>query len=154
MTLGNLEDLVANMKSPDDSGVHKRDTGSSAAAPQSRSGGSGGSGGSSGSAGGSGGGSARVDSDSHAAPRVSETSSPKSRPSRSGARTRAPSRSSAPVSSRHTLSTTALEAGVTGSFGQGVVTEQTKRGNPLVWIALVVIFAALLYFGYTILTAK
>jgi serine/threonine protein kinase len=142
MTIGNLEELVATMKKdgPDDSGVHRSDTGSSAAAQ-------------SGSAQAAAG---RGDSDAHAAPRVSESSKPKSRPSRSGgpARTRPPSRASAPVSNRHTLSTTALEAGVTGSFGQGVVTEQTKRGNPLVWIALVVIFGALLYFGYTILTAK
>lgn len=169
MTLGNLEELVATMKKdgPEDSGVHShamhdsRDTGSSAAAPVTgshdppRS--ASGSGSGSRSAGsGSRSGSRRNDSDSHAAPRVSETSSPKSRPSRTGARTRAPSRSTSatPVSGRHTLSTTALEAGVTGSFGQGVVTEQTKRGNPLVWIALVVIFGALLYFGYTILTAK
>lgn len=150
MTLGNLEELVATMKKdgPDDSGVHRRDTGSSAVAQG-------------GSFGGSGPSPQATDTDSHAAPRVSESSSSKSRPSRSGsasrsgpARTRAPSRSSAPVSGRHTLSTTALEAGVTGSFGQGVVSEQTKRGNPLVWIALVVILAALVYFGYTILTAK
>jgi serine/threonine protein kinase len=156
MTIGNLEELVANMKKdgPEDSGVHRSDTGStplpSAAQPgPARSAGQSGS-----RAGG-----ARVESDSHAAPRPSESSKPTSRPSRSGpARTRAPSSpgrsNSAPVPSRHTLSTTALEAGVTGSFGQGVVSEQTKRGNPLVWIALIVIFGALLYFGYTILTAK
>jgi hypothetical protein len=52
------------------------------------------------------------------------------------------------------MATSALEAGVTGSFGQGVVSEQTKRGNPLVWIALLVIVSAIAYFGYTILTAK
>jgi serine/threonine protein kinase len=162
MTLGNLEELVATMKKdgPEDSGVHTRDTGStgstgsassaSASGPKASSG--------SGSRSGAAARSERTDSDSHAAPRVSETSNPKSRPSRSGARTRAPSRSNSnpqPVStSRHTHSTTALEAGVTGSFGQGVVSEQTKRGNPLVWIAVVVICGALLYFGYTILTAK
>lgn len=156
MTLGNLEELVATMKKdgPDDSGVHRRDTGSS---PTSSSGAQ--SGPTSSSQSSQSGRSDRADSDSHAAPRASESSNPKSRPSRSGAarsgpKTRAPSRSTTPVSGRHTLSTTALEAGVTGSFGQGVVTEQTKRGNPLVWIALVVIFGALLYFGYTILTAK
>jgi serine/threonine protein kinase len=162
MTLGNLEELVATMKKDgaEDSGVHKRDTGSTGSAAPSGSaqavGASAGrdrAGRDGGRDGASGGG--RADSDSHAAPRLSETSSPKSRPSRSGpARTRAPSRASTPVSGRHTLSTTALEAGVTGSFGQGVVTEQTKRGNPLVWLALVVIFGALLYFGYAILTAK
>jgi hypothetical protein len=53
-----------------------------------------------------------------------------------------------------TMSTTAIQTGVTGSFGQGVVTEQTKRGNPLVWVAAVVILAALVYFGYTIMTSK
>jgi serine/threonine protein kinase len=169
MTIGNLEELVANMKNgPDDSGVHSRDTGSTPSTGSTGSTSSTGSTGSTGSpstarsgaarsAGASGG--SRVDSDSHAAPRPSESSKPTSRPSRSGpARTRSPSSpgrsNSAPIPSRHTLSTTSLEAGVTGSFGQGVVSEQTKRGNPLVWLALVVIFGALLYFGYTILTAK
>ncbi len=142
MTLGNLEEFVASVKSPDDSGIHSRDTGSQAAGqkPPIRPGA--GAGGAS-------------DTDSQAAPRPSETSKPKSRASRSGtARTRSPSRTSVPSSGRHTVSTAAIEAGVTGSFGQGVVTEQTKRGNPLVWIAVVVILGALVYFGYTILTAK
>ena len=138
MTLGNLEEFVASVNEPNDSGVHSRDTGSSAIPPVRQAP------------------PRATDTDSQAAPRASETSKPKSRASRSGtARTRAPSRTSMPASApNRTLSTAAIEAGVTGSFGQGVVTEQTKRGNPLVWIALVVILGALLYFGYTILTAK
>lgn len=141
MTLGNLEEFVASVKTPDDSGVHTRDasTSSSGTSPARQPATRG------------------PDTDSQAAPRASESSKPKSRASRSSgpARTRAPSRTNVPgATNRHTLSTAAIEAGVTGSFGQGVVTEQTKRGNPLVWIAVVVIVGALLYFGYTILTAK
>lgn len=149
MTIGNLEDLVATMKKDqaDESGVRTRDTGpgpdarsepraaardSGRSAPQS----------------------ATADAGHRSQPRAqasADTGSQKaSRKPRTGARTGV--RPSA--TTRHTISTGALEAGVTGSFGQGVVTEQTKRGNPLVWIAAVVIIGALLYFGYTILTAK
>jgi serine/threonine protein kinase len=134
MTIGNLEDLVATVKKdgPEDSGVRKRET--APAAP--------------------------ADTGSRARAKGREGSRPpSSRSPRATGRARGPrtgSRTgSRPVAtSRHTLSTGALEAGVTGSFGQGVVTEQTKRGNPLVWLAVIVIFGALLYFGYTILTAK
>lgn len=128
MTIGNLEDLVATMKKDqaDESGVRSR------SAPQPPA----------------------ADTGSRAQPR-----SNKPAPSDTGSQTRKP-RTSARTSprpmstTRHTISTGAIEAGVTGSFGQGVVTEQTRRSNPLVWIAAIVIIGALIYFGYTILTAK
>jgi serine/threonine protein kinase len=134
MTLGNLEDLVADMKRDgaiEDSGVRKRESGKS--------------------------------SGHHAmaeapAPMVDEGSGgrKRSRPRAgaspaSGPATRPVARATSP---RMTMSTAGIETGVTGSFGQGVVTEQTKRGNPLVWIAAIVILGALFYFGYTILTSK
>ncbi|MFO7564422.1 MAG: serine/threonine-protein kinase [Enhygromyxa sp.] len=127
MTIGNLEDLVATMKKDqaDESGVRSR-SGQQPAAD--------------------------ADSRSEPRPKVpSETGSQRiPRKPRTGGRTGA-----RPLSTtRHTISTDAIEAGVTGSFGQGVVTEQTRRGNPLVWIAAIVIIGALVYFGYTILTAK
>jgi serine/threonine protein kinase len=153
MTIGNLEDLVANMKKDqaDESGVrtrdesrdtnrpaHRADESSRPAAAAGRS--SGGSG--------------------AAARARPQRQQPQSQPepaesSRKPRNTARPSSGGRPAATaRHTLSTGALEAGVTGSFGQGVVTEQTKRGNPLVWIAAIVIIGALLYFGYTILTSK
>jgi serine/threonine protein kinase len=160
MTIGNLEDLVANMKKDqaDESGVRNRadetrdthrggrdesrDSRPAPAAGRS----TGGSGGTSGAA-------ARARPQSQPRPQSEpEPAAPKSsRKPRSGS-SRTGGRPLA--TTRHTLSTGALEAGVTGSFGQGVVTEQTKRGNPLVWLAALVIIGALLWFGYTILTAK
>jgi len=138
MTIGNLEDLVATMKKDeaDESGVRRRDSGSDPGAARGR------------------GQQPVADAGSRSQSRAaatSDTGSQKiSRKPRTGARTGARPAST----TRHTISTGALEAGVTGSFGQGVVSEQTKRGNPLVWIAAIVIIGALLYFGYTILTAK
>ncbi|KIG12442.1 Serine/threonine protein kinase PrkC, regulator of stationary phase [Enhygromyxa salina] len=148
MTIGNLEELVATMKKeePDDAGGRTPEPAgpaASASAPARSA-------------------AARPAADRSAAPAATQGATKSPRASRSGS-SRAP-RAGSPGSSsravirqattRHTLSTSALEAGVTGSFGQGVVSEQTKRGNPLVWIAVIVIFAALAYFGYTILTAK
>jgi len=143
MTIGNLEDLVATMKKdqPDDEpGVRTRepgrsvgaegDTNSRATATPSKSG-----------------------TGSASTTGASATTSKGSRKPRTSAG-RARTGSRAVVSSRHTLATSAIEAGVTGSFGQGIVSEQTKRGNPLVWIAAIVIIGALVYFGYVILTAK
>lgn len=139
MTIGNLEELVTTMqKDADESGVRSRDesrdTGRAAAGREE---------------------SGRGQAASRAKPQSSSqtpgTGSQKaSRKPRSSPRTGG----RPAATTRHTLSTGALEAGVTGSFGQGVVTEQTKRGNPLVWIAAIVIIGALVYFGYTILTAK
>jgi serine/threonine protein kinase len=138
MTLGNLEDLVADMKrdgSIEDSGVRKREPGKSSGhhavvpAPAPTPVADEGSG-----------------SRKRARPRGASSGpavAPVARPS-----------SARSVSPRMTMSTAAIETGVTGSFGQGVVTEQTKRGNPLVWIAAIVILGALFYFGYTILTSK
>jgi len=133
MTLGNLEEFVADMKrdgSAEDSGSRKRDTAKSSghhpvvqAAPPADEG---------------------TGSRKRARPRagMGPGTGPTTRPL---ARTASP---------RMTMSTAAIETGVTGSFGQSVVTEQTKRGNPLVWIAAIVILGALFYFGYTILTSK
>lgn len=135
MTLGNLEDLVADMKrdgSIEDSGVRKREasksSGHHAAAVQAPTP------------------TADEGSGSRKRARPRGTSSPVSGP--------APRPVARAMSPRTTMSTAAIETGVTGSFGQGVVTEQTKRGNPLVWIAAIVILGALFYFGYTILTSK
>ena len=156
MTIGNLEDLVETVKKePEDSGVRPRDTGSNTAART----------GSSATA-------PKSGAQAQAGPSESSTGR-QSRAARNPSRPRAAARTGTgtgartgaaaltgtagrpgPASGRHTLSTSAIEAGVTGSFGQGVVSEQTKRGNPMVWIALVVIIGALVYFGYTILTAK
>lgn len=147
MTIGNLEELVANMKKDqaDESGVRShdesRDTGAGTSARST--------GRSTGESRDSGQAAARAkpQASSPTPDTGSQKASRKPRTSpRTGGRPAA--------TTRHTLSTGALEAGVTGSFGQGVVTEQTKRGNPLVWIAAVVIIGALVYFGYTILTAK
>ncbi|PRP92476.1 Tyrosine-protein kinase MasK [Enhygromyxa salina] len=149
MTIGNLEELVATMKKDqaDESGVRKReDSSARRAAADARAG--------SGSVPSVGAGSGQAKS---ARPPRSARSSSASRSgprvaSRTGSRTSL--RTGSRTGPRHTVSTSALEAGVTGSFGQGVVSEQTRRSNPLVWIAVVVIFGALFYFGYTILTAK
>ncbi|MFV8753702.1 serine/threonine protein kinase [Nannocystaceae bacterium ST9] len=135
MTLGNLEELVADMKrdgSVEDSGVRKRDPGKSSgnhpvvqAAPKPED---------------------STGSRKRARPRAAvgpATGPAATRPT--GGRAAAP---------RTTISAAAIETGMTGSFGQSVVTEQTKRGNPLVWIAAIVILGALVYFGYTILTSK
>jgi serine/threonine protein kinase len=151
MTIGNLEELVANVKKDqaDESGVRTRDEGRDTGRASSPAGNHAGAGGRAGQAAGTQAAGARAkpqasaqapDTDSHKASRK-----PRTTPRTSGRPA---------ATTRHTISTGALEAGVTGSFGQGVVTEQTKRGNPLVWIAAVVIIGALLYFGYTILTAK
>jgi hypothetical protein len=140
MTIGNLEELVANMKTDpsDESGVRSRDTGRDT--------------GRSGQA-------SVADTGSQATPRSkqqADTDSQAKSPRKVRAGAARPPRTAGrvTVSPRHTVTTGALEAGVTGSFGQGVVTEGTRRGNPLVWIAVIVIVGALLYFGYTILTAK
>ena len=133
MTIGNLEELVATMKKDqaDESGVRGRDSGHSG--PQKL---------------------VETGSQPKSKPAADTGNTAKPRKPRATGGARAPrtgsSRSVAPVRA----ATTAIETGVTGSFGQGVVTEQTKRGNPLVWIAVVVIAGALIYFGYTILTAK
>ena len=129
MTIGNLEDLVETMKkdAPEDSGVRKQaDSAPAEAGAQAKS----------------------------SKPKKKTTNRSSTARRGTGPRTgsRAPVRST--PSARHTVSASALEAGVTGSFGQGVVSEQTKRGNPLVWIAAIVIIGAIVYFGYTILTAK
>jgi serine/threonine protein kinase len=147
MTIGNLEELVANMKKDqaEESGVRTHEE-SRGARDESRDTGRGGA---REVAGRGGAGSSRAKPQPVPQPpdTGSQKASRKPRPSpRTGGRPMA--------TTRHTISTGALEAGVTGSFGQGVVTEQTKRGNPLVWIAAIVIIGALLYFGYTILTAK
>jgi len=131
MTIGNLEDLVANIK-PDESGVRKREPSGAQAAAQRDTGSA----------------KASATSKSGKASRVPATRSRSTRTEGSH-----PSVRGGPTG-RHTVSASALEAGVTGSFGQGVVTQQTKRGNPLVWIAAIVIIGAIVYFGYTILTAK
>lgn len=136
MTIGNLEELVANMKKDqaDESGVRANDSGS----------------GSTGSAGREQSGQRPAAAQPKQADKPDTGSQKASRKPRSSPRT-----GGRPVATtRHTLSTSGLEAGITGSFGQGVVTEQTKRGNPLVWIAAIVIVGALLYFGYTIMSAK
>lgn len=130
MTLGNLEDLVADMKRdapPEDSGVRRQAGKSSGHHP--------------------------VVPPPTPAAVADDTSRKRQRPRGAAPVTQA---RTAPrtASPRMTMSTAAIETGVTGSFGQGVVTEQTKRGNPLVWIAAVVILGALFYFGYTILTSK
>ncbi len=138
MTLGNLEEFVADMKRdapPEDSGTRKRDPGKSS-------------------------GHHPVVAAGTPAPAAAAASGDEGRKRPRGARgpapapapTRAPTRGAPPP--RMTMSTAAIQTGVTGSFGQGVVTEQTKRGNPLVWVAAVVILAALVYFGYTIMTSK
>ena len=137
MTIGNLEDLVADMKKDqaEDSGVRKR-AAEPAATPAAAA--------------------AAASSSASASSSVSKVKADtgKGRASRSPRAARSGTRSRTGVSPRTTVSTHSLETGVTGSFGQGVVTQQTKRGNPLVWIAVLVIIAALVYFGYTILTAK
>jgi serine/threonine protein kinase len=149
MTIGNLEELVANMKKDqaDESGVRSREETGRGTIPARDSG----------------------EDSGRATPAAAQSDRP-------GARTKPKQPAQAPdtgsqkasrkprpvprtggrpvATTRHTLSTDAIEAGVTGSFGQGVVTEQTKRGYPLVWIASIVIFGALLYFGYSILTSK
>ncbi len=134
MTIGNLEELVANMKKDqaEESGVREpeRDTGRSGQQPVADSGGQA---------------KASAGTGSHAK---------SSRKPRTGGGRAARTGSRSISSGRHTVSTSAREAGVTGSFGQGVVSAETKRGNPLVWIAAIVIVGAVLYFGYTILTAK
>ncbi|PRQ07734.1 serine/threonine protein kinase [Enhygromyxa salina] len=153
MTIGNLEELVATMKKEEPDDAAASDGGRSAESPGTGAGAGTGSGARS---------PARAEAPAQsAAAKPGSSKSP--RAARSGS-SRAPrglaaGSSSRPVvrpaaTTRHTLSTNALEAGVTGSFGQGVVSEQTKRGNPLVWIAVIVILGALAYFGYTILTAK
>ncbi len=132
MTIGNLEELVATVKKDqaDESGVRRRETGRSGQQAVADTGSQG-----------------RAKSpDTGSQTRGQRKPRTGARPPRTGARPT--------VTGRHTGAASALEAGVTGSFGQGVVSEGTKRGNPLVWIAALVIIGALLYFGYTILTAK
>jgi serine/threonine protein kinase len=142
MTLGNLEELVATMKKDqaDESGVRGRESKQSGVRPIVDTG-----------------------SQPQAKPKPNPKAAAKPKPSDTGgsAASRKPrttpktgSRPVAPVRSAAHLTAAAIETGVTGSFGQGVVTEQTRRGNPMVWIAVVVILGALMYFGYTILTAK
>lgn len=123
MTIGNLEDLVADIKqnTPEDSGVRPQAGASKKKAP------------------------------SVSAPAVKKSKSGSSRATRGGSRTG--SRARPASTSRHTSSGSALD-GNTGSFGKGVVTEQTRRGNPVIWIGVVILLGAILYFGYEILTAK
>jgi serine/threonine protein kinase len=179
MTIGNLEDLVANMKKDqaDESGVRSRDESSRPhRADESRDTNRGGessrphesrdsrSAAAARSSGGSGAAARARPQRQQPAPQSSrpghraDESQPEPRADESSRRPRNTARASSgarpAATTRHTISTGALEAGVTGSFGQGVVTEQTKRGNPLVWIAAIVIIGALVYFGYTILTSK
>jgi serine/threonine protein kinase len=145
MTIGNLEELVATMKKDEPEPEPSAGAGRTPA-PEAEAAQSGQSHASKSSGSGSGSGSGK-------SPRAARASTNRaSRAAGPGSSSRAAVRP-APTT-RHTLSTSALEAGVTGSFGQGVVSEQTKRGNPLVWIAIIVILGALAYFGYTILTAK
>ncbi|NVB41179.1 serine/threonine protein kinase [Pseudenhygromyxa sp. WMMC2535] len=128
MTIGNLEELVADIR-PEESGVGRReDSGRHESRPST-------------------GGQKRTSKSGSSRPITRNTHN-----LRAGSRTSA--RSRAVGSSRQTLSTGAVEGVNTGSFGQGVVSEQTRRGNPVVWIGLTVLFLAIVYFGYTILTAK
>lgn len=55
----------------------------------------------------------------------------------------------------NTLNTGALDSPMAGdAFGQGVMTQQSKGTNPLVWLAVVVVLGALGYFGWTIMSSK
>ena len=64
----------------------------------------------------------------------------------------------APTSSRpraKTINTGALETPMAGdAFGQGVMTQQTKGTSPLIYFAVLVIFGAIAYFGWTIMSTK
>jgi serine/threonine protein kinase len=54
-----------------------------------------------------------------------------------------------------TINTGALETPMAGdAFGQSVMMQQTKGTNPLVYFAVVVIFGAIAYFAWTIMSAK
>lgn len=147
MTLGNLEDLVADMKrdgsneDASESAARRRDGESSGSTGSAKSSSSG-----------------RHSSAAVSSPASDEGSGGRKRSRPRGVAAPASGPATRPIartmSPRMTMSTAAIETGMTGSFGQGVVTEQTKRGNPLVWIAAIVILGALFYFGYTILTSK
>ena len=141
MTIGNLEDLVADMKKDqaDESGVRKRNQELAAEAEERKAAADK---------------KKKTDTGRGRSSRSSRTGSSRTGSRSAGMPARVRTGSRPAVGGRHTVSTGTLESGVTGSFGQGVVTGQTKRGNPLVWIAVIVIVSALVYFGYTILTAK
>jgi serine/threonine protein kinase len=138
MTIGNLEELVATMKKDEAEDSGDRARGPAPAATPATAPGAGAGAGATGA-------SAKSDTGS-------QTSA--SRKPRTGGGRAARPGSRPLATARHTMSTAAIESGVTGSFGQGVVTEQTKRGNPLVWVAVVVLIGVLLYFGHSILTVK
>jgi serine/threonine protein kinase len=70
-----------------------------------------------------------------------------------GARQR-PGTSKRLTRSTATLSTSAVDPSMTGSFAQSVMTQQSKRVNPLIWLVVVVLVSSLGYFAYTILTQK
>jgi len=147
MTIGNLEDLVADMKSaPEETGKHLAARAGPTTGKRSV---------------------ARAESAEAETKTKTKTKSrtktktgkgPRSGKPDTGSRrargSRTSSRPRAAGTSRHSMSTTGIESTVTGSFGQGIVTEQTKRGNPLIWIGLVVLLGAVIYFGYTMLTAN
>lgn len=130
MTIGNLEDLVADVKNTADEAAVRESELSTEAAPAASPGES----------------PKKSESRRPSAPAPVDEGRRRSRGPRTGSRPRATG------SARHLA--TGGRDGVTGSFGQGVVTEQTRRSNPLVWIGAVVVVATIVYFAYTLLTAK
>jgi hypothetical protein len=134
LTIGNLEALVADMRTGDadaasESGVRKQANPSRAS------------------------GTHRVIDD-----KASESTSRGRRPQRAKGAAAQPRKRAGPrprpTRTNATLSTTAVDPALSGTFGQQVMTQQSKRANPLIWFGILVVLSSLGYFAYTIMTSK
>ena len=82
-----------------------------------------------------------------------EGSGPRNRPRASTTASRARVTGSRPRV--NTLNTGALDTPMAGdAFGQGVMTQQSRGTNPLVWLAVLVVLGAVGYMAFTIMSSK